>query len=182
MNPATGAGLWNLYYNDLNNDGVFNAGDESISDLINYRDDNPDANIQQTVTNVYGEATRKYVDKSPIPDVSGGFRLNAGFKNLDLTVQFAYGLGGHVYDNGYERLMENRNLIGGNNYHVDVRNAWQEPGDITNVPRLSAGYGPDTSFARNSDRFLTDASFLSLNNLNLGYTVPKKFTEKNEDR
>ncbi len=178
VNPATGAGLWNLYYNDLNNDGVFNAGDESISDLINYRDDNPDANIQQTVTNVYGEATRKYVDKSPIPDVSGGFRLNAGYKNFDLTVQFAYGLGGHVYDNGYERLMENRNLIGGNNYHVDVRNAWEEPGDITNVPRLSAGYGPDTSFARNSDRFLTDASFLSLNNLNLGYTVPTKFTEK----
>jgi len=177
VNPATGAGLWNQYFNDVNNDGILNAGDETISDIVNYRADNPNANIQKTLTNNYGDATRKYVG-SPIPDIRGGFRLNASYKNFDLSAQFAYSIGGEVYDSGYSTLMQNRNLIGGNNYHVDARNAWEKPGDITNVPRLSAGYGPDTSFARISDRFLVSADYLAFNNFNLGYTLPQKFLDK----
>lgn len=36
----------------------------------------------------------------------------------------------------------------------------------------------DTYSASTSDRFLTDASYLSLNNINLGYTLPKLATKK----
>jgi TonB-linked SusC/RagA family outer membrane protein len=178
VDPANGAGLWNLYYNDINNDGVFNAGDEGINSMTLYLDENPDANIKRTTTSSYSSATQKYVGKSAIPKVRGAFRLNAEYKNFDLTAQFSYSLGGHVLDSGYQQLMDNGDLIGANNWHNDILNAWQEPGDVTNVPRLSSGFATDVNYNSTSTRFLTKADFLSLNNLRIGYTMPEQFISK----
>ena len=47
---------------------------------------------------------------------------------------------------------------------------------MTIVPRLSNG--SDKYANMGSDRFLTSNSFLSLNNINLGYKFPKKWIEK----
>ena len=178
VDPGTGAALWNLYYNDVNNDGIFNAGDEPINSMTLYMDENPDANVQKTTTNDYTDATQKYIGKSAIPKIRGGFRLNAGYKNFDFSAQFSYSIGGYVYDNGYSVLMNNRDLIGSNNFHTDVRDAWQQPGDVTNVPRMTAGYNTDTQWNATSSRFLTKADFLSLNNVNIGYTLPQNFVDK----
>lgn len=172
VNPATGAAQWNLYYNDINNDGVFNAGDVRISSMATYINNNPNANVQQTTTEVYADATTKYTGQTAIPKVRGAFRLNTGYKGFDLSAQFGYSLGGYVYDGGYAVLMYNRSLIGTDNWHTDMRNAWKEPGDITDVPRMSAAYASDVSFQNSSTRFLTKADYLSLNNVNLGYTLP----------
>tara|TARA_B110000503_G_C7165417_1_gene421681 strand:+ start:443 stop:3670 length:3228 start_codon:yes stop_codon:yes gene_type:complete len=178
VDSANGAGLWNLYYNDINNDGVFNTGDESINNMTLYMDENPDARINQTTTSIYAQATQKYVGKSAIPKVRGSFRLNASYKNFDLTTQFSYSLGGYVYDNGYATLMSSSGLVGANNWHTDISNAWSQPGDVTNVPRLSSGISTDVAFNSYSSRFLTKADFLSLNNLRIGYTVPQQFLSK----
>jgi hypothetical protein len=62
--------------------------------------------------------------------------------------------------------------IGQNNFHTDIRNRWQKPGDVTNVPRLSDNYTTDVNFAATSTRFLTKADYLALNNLKLGYNFP----------
>ncbi|GGW68420.1 SusC/RagA family TonB-linked outer membrane protein [Winogradskyella epiphytica] len=174
VDPASGAALWNMYYDDVDNNGVFSPGDEKIGSMTIYLDENPNANVRKTVTDTYTDATNKYVGKSAIPKVRGGFRLNTGYKGFDLTAQFSYSIGGYVYDSGYARLMENRNLIGSDNFHTDVRDAWQQPGDITNIPRFSAGYSADTRFSGTSTRFLTKADYLSLNNVNLSYTLPKQ--------
>lgn len=177
VDPGTGAALWNLYYDDVNNDGIFDNGDAPIESMTLYLDENPGANVKQTVTTTYSQATTKYVGKSAIPKIRGGFRINTGFKNFDLSAQFSYSLGGYVYDNGYSVLMDN-SLIGADNYHTDIRNAWSGPGDVTNVPRMSANYGTDSQQNSVSTRFLTKADFLSLNNVNLGYKVPQKFVDK----
>ena len=173
VNPATGAAMWNLYYDDINGDGAFNTGDSQIASMTLYLDENPNANVQQTTTEDYTDATQKYVGKSAIPDIRGGFRLSAEYKNFDISAQFSYSLGGYVYDSGYSVLMNNRNLIGNDNFHTDVRQAWKQPGDMTNVPRMSAGYFTDTQHSLTSTRFLTKADFLSLNNLRIGYTLPE---------
>ena len=178
VNPATGAALWNLYYDDINGDGIYNAGDQSITSLTLYEDANPNANVGKTTTEDYSDATEKYVGKSAIPKVRGGFRLNAAYKNFDFTAQFSYSLGGYVYDNGYSVLMNNRGLIGTDNFHTDIRDAWKQPGDITNVPRTSAGYNTDTQHNSFSSRFLTKADYLSLNNVRIGYNLPKKTISK----
>ena len=178
VDPANGAGLWNLYYNDLNGNNIFDSGDEGITSMTLYLHDNPDANVQKTTTTNYAQATQKYVGKSAIPKVRGSFRLNAEYKNFDLTAQFSYSVGGYVYDSGYAQLMDNSDLIGANNWHKDILKAWKEPGDVTNVPRLTSGYNTDVNYNSFSTRFLTKADFLSLNNVKIGYTIPKQFTDK----
>lgn len=186
VDPATGSGLWYAYYNDVDGDGIFNPanGDESISSLTQYLIDNPDATIARTTTSNYTYtnestlgATQKYIGKSAIPDIRGSFRINTGFKNFDLSAQFGYSIGGYVRDNGYARLMENRDLIGTTNWSSDMQNAWREPGDITNIPRQSAGFNTDTQFGSLSSRFLTKADYLSLNNVRLGYNLPADAVE-----
>lgn len=178
VDPANGDGLWYLYYDDINNNGINDSGDTNISSMTPYMDEHPNANVKKTTTSSYSIATQKYTGKSAIPKIRGAFRLNAEYKNFDLSSQFSYSLGGYVYDNGYAQLMDSGDLIGTNNWHTDILNAWKQPGDVTNVPRLSSGYSTDTSFNSTSSRFLTKADFLSLNNVRLGYTIPKQYTER----
>ena len=178
VNPATGAAMWNLYYDDMNGDGIFNAGDSAINSMTLYMDEFPNANVQKTSTETYADATQKYVGKNNQPDIAGGFRLNAAYKNFDITAQFTYSIGGYIYDNGYATVMQNRSLAGSDNFHTDVRNAWKQPGDITNVPRISAGYSTDVQHNSYSTRFLTKADYLSLNNVRLGYTLPQDAVNK----
>lgn len=175
VNPATGVAMWNMNYDDINSNGIFDAGDVRILSLSEYLDLNPDAVVGQTTTTNYADATQKFVGKSAIPKVRGAFRINASYKNFDLTSQFTYSLGGYAYDGAYAGLMGNGSL-GQNNWHTDIFNRWQEPGDVTNVPRLSANLDPNVN-AR-STRFLTKADYFGLNNVRLGYTIPQKFTEK----
>lgn len=191
VDPGSGAALWYQYYDDVNDNGIFDAGDvsgtfyvdldgdgglsdNSTSTLYEYKKLVPGANIRRTTTSVFANATQKFIGKTAIPKLRGGFRINTGFKNFDLSAQFSYSLGGHVYDFGYAALMDN-DLIGSNNWHTDIRGSWQQPGDITNVPRMSSGYGPDSNTNATSTRFLTKADFLSLNNLQLGYSIPERF-------
>lgn len=186
VDPGTGSALWTAYYNDVDNDGIFNAanGDESIASLVLYESQNPDANIRKTVTDIYAysdentlAATQSYVGKSAIPKIRGSFRLNAGYKNFDLSAQFGYSFGGYVYDSGYARLMDGSDLIGTSNWHTDMRQAWTQPGDITDVPRNSAGYNTDTRASSVSSRFLTKADYMSLNNIRVGYNLPSDALE-----
>jgi hypothetical protein len=51
--------------------------------------------------------------------------------------------------------------------HKDMLRRWKNPGDITDVPRMD---NAQTSFfGATSSRFLTDASFLNLQNVTLSY-------------
>lgn len=168
VDKEEGFGQWNVYYDDANGNGELDDG-EAISSLAGYKAKNPDADIQQETTDSYQDATRKYVGKSTIPDLHGGFGINAGYKNFSLSVQFKYAIGGYGYDFIYSRLMDNT-VPGNNNWHKDILNRWQEPGDQTDVPRLSADYDQDV--AGSSTRFLVKKDFLNLNNIRLGYTLP----------
>lgn len=178
VDSATGAGLWNLYYDDLNANGIFDNADAPIGNMTIYMAANPNAVVAKTTTNNYSQATQKYTGMSAIPKVRGAFRLNAAYKNFDLTAQFSYSIGGHVYDSGYAQLMDNSDLIGANNWHRDIHNAWKQFGDVTDVPRLSSGVASDVNFNAQSTRFLTKADFLSLNNVRLGYNIPASFLDK----
>jgi hypothetical protein len=56
-------------------------------------------------------------------------------------------------------------------FHEDILNAWTPENATSNIPRLQF---EDLYTAASSDRFLTDASYLSLQNINVGYTLPAK--------
>lgn len=176
VNTDTGVSTWNVYYFDENNDGKLQAT-ERVSSMADYVAQYPErANaLSMATTETYSEATQKYVGKSAIPTVRGAFNLSTGYKGFDLSAQFLYSVGGYAYDAAYAGLMSN-DQVGGNNWHTDILNRWQQPGDVTDVPRISSDY--DKNVVSSSTRFITKSDFLNLNNIRLGYTIPKMYVEK----
>ena len=169
VDPATGAPLWYQYFDDMNDNGIFDTGDTAIGEMTPYLTDNPEANVERRVTSTYASATNKYIGKSAIPDVRGGVRIGGSWKNLNFSTQWIYSLGGYAIDYQYGELMSDRFGAAGNNFHTDIFDRWQYPGDITNVPRLADGF--DQTATSGSTRFLTSTDYLSLNNALVGYTV-----------
>jgi len=171
VDAADGRSTWTVYYDDINNNGVFNTG-EQVLNLTDFYSKNPAKNgaLKTGVTKTYSQATQYYVGKSGLPKVRGAFNLTGGFKGFELAVQMLYSFGGYGYDGAYAGLMNN-GLIGGNNWSTDILNRWKNPGDITNVPRISNNY--DANVVSASSRFITKANYLSLNNIRIGYTLPQ---------
>jgi hypothetical protein len=181
-----GEALYTAYY-DANKGGFGTTsatliedgetGDNWIASVYEYKLNNPNADIQTTtVTGVnYTYAGSTYVGKSYMPDLDGGFGLDMEAYGVTLSISCSYRIGGYGYDNQYAYLMHSEK-IGKQNWHKDIRNAWTETNKNTNIPRLSNGN--DQYANAESDRFLTSNSFLSLNNINLGYKFPKKLIEK----
>lgn len=166
VDPANGLPIWNTYFDaDTGQD---------IRSLHEYTTKNPNANIDVRETNLAQEATMLFTGQSAIPDVRGAFNLSAGYKGFSISAQFLYQIGGYGYDSGYATLMSN-DVVGGNNWHTDIFNRWQQPGDITDVPRLDNNYTQNVN--AQSTRFLTKTDFLALNNLRLGYDLPSDFLQ-----
>ena len=158
VDPDTGDQLFLVY--ELDEDG------ESVPvDADN--DGNTDT------TNDWQATERAYTGDSTIPDLLGSIANSLSYKGFTLDFLITFGIGGSFLDNGYSAMMHSGNF--GRSYHPDILRAWRQPGDITDVPRLEAG-NPNLVRTQ-SDRFLTDASFWSLKNVNLGYNFNGKITE-----
>ncbi len=176
VDPSDGAPLWYEYFNDTNGNNILDSGEESISSLTPYLDENPDAVVAKQITKTYANATDKYIGKSAIPDLRGAVRLGGRFKNFNFSTQFTYSIGGYALDDQYGELMSDRFGALGNNFHSDISDRWVRPGDITNVPALTDNAVVNST--SNSTRFLTKTDYISLNNAMIGYTLPSKFLEK----
>ena len=108
-----------------------------------------------------------------LPDFYGGFSTGISAYGIDLNVSFAYSVGGKVMDWTYMQLMQNpQSGLTGMAMHQDLLNAWSADNTTSNVPRLCYN---DQYANYTSDRFLTDGSWLALQNITLGYNLPKKW-------
>ena len=124
------------------------------------------------------------------PDFTGGFSLSAYYKGFDFGANFNYMIGNQVYNaNKIEftssRKFYNRNLLNS----MDVDNRWTNidwtTGELVNDPdqlrTLNAGktmWNPAIGSAVFSDWAVEDASFLRLQSLTLGYTLPESLVQK----
>ncbi|AJA67909.1 MULTISPECIES: SusC/RagA family TonB-linked outer membrane protein [Myroides] len=172
VNSETGQAQWYTY------SYVDGAGQKQyVSSLTDFLADNPDmeGKLTKETTTSYARGTLQHIGKSAIPKLRGGINLSAGYKGWDFSVQMLYSLGGYAYDSAYANLMGN-GKIGGNNWHNDIANRWQKPGDITDVPRLSSN--ADTNVNSTSTRFLTKSDYLAINNMRLGYSLPKEYVKQ----
>lgn len=129
-----------------------------------------DDNGEQVQSNDWQEAGKTYVDASSVPDVIGSISSAMMYKGFRLDVLMTYGIGGSVLDYGYAAMMDASEY--GSSLHPDLENAWRQPGDVTNVPRLENG-DVDQSVSM-STRYLTDASYLALRNVSLSYDFGAK--------
>ena len=146
---------------------------------------NPDLILDATSTTDINMASSYYVGKSQLPKLQGGFGFDLSVYGVELSASFQYQLGGWGYDNIYAQLMHSA-LVGKTNWHEDMyNNRWTEAigaemkdGEYRTdiAPRLSNG---SDNYANSvSDRFIITTNYLSLSNLSLGYSFPKKWMEK----
>ena len=155
--------------------------------------DNGDALWYYNATDENGKVTREKTNDYTIaaltsnriatedfmPTVYGGFGTTVKAYGVDFSIQASYQLGGTIYDNGYARLMHaGYNSDAGTNWHKDIRNAWTTPGQITDVPRLNSLSDNANYASATSTRFLTSSDYLSINNITIGYTLPKQIVNK----
>ena len=131
---------------------------------------------ERTTTTAYSEGS-DYLCGNAIPDLYGGFGTSVSFFGFDFGINFNYQIGGKIYDSGYAAAMTTPTSTGsiGVNWHKDMLNAWTPENPNSNIPRMQYG---DSNTTDTSDRFLIDASYLTLQNINFGYTLPSKFTQK----
>ncbi|MGM9698801.1 MAG: SusC/RagA family TonB-linked outer membrane protein [Prevotella sp.] len=128
---------------------------------------------ETTTTKEISKAT-KYDCGTTLPDLYGGFGTSLSAYGFDLSAQFSFQLGGKIYDGTYQSLMHN-GLSKGSAMHRDLLDAWSPENKDSNIPRLSSASTDDPGVASQSpqDRFLTSSNYLCLNNLTLGYTLPR---------
>lgn len=105
---------------------------------------------------------------SPHPDFYGGFGTNLEWKNFSLNVLISFSQGNEIF-NSTRIYTETISL---SNQTTAILRRWQQPGDITDVPKASV-YNQ-----RFSSRFVEDGSFLRLRNVRLNYNLPHKFVSR----
>ena len=128
-----------------------------------------------TKTTTYSEAGQ-FLCGDPTPDLYGGFGTSLDFYGFDFSVALTYSIGGLAYDSGYAGYMASpTNTGGGKNFHKDILNSWTPDNTNTDIPRFQYN---DQYTAASSDRFLVNASYLNLQNAQLGYTLPERVTRK----
>lgn len=199
VDPETGVALYQGYYDaSLGDFGIGfglsaaekrangQTGTNYISNVYQYRNKYPDADIRTTTTPVSSFAGYDYVGKSAVPALAGGFGFDFGFYGVELSMSCSYGIGGYGYDYTYAALMSS-GQAGKYNWHTDIRNAWNDrmtdaqkqavaDQGVNAIPRLSNGV--DKYASSYSTRFLTSNSFLSLNNVRVEYTFPEELLKK----
>ena len=149
--------------------------DENGNSLWYKNGKDEEGNDIRVTTDKYSEADY-YLCGTALPDVYGGFGTTLNYKGFDLSVDFSYQIGGQVYDSDYAGFMSSPTSSSkGRNFHADLLNAWSTTNQGSDIPRFQFG---DEYTSSTSDRFLTDASYLSLNNINFGYTLPVAVTRK----
>jgi len=123
-------------------------------------------------TEVFADADQ-FECGSVLPKVYGGFGTSAKLYGFDISAQFSFQLGGRYYDGTYQALMHTSSAVG-TAWHKDALKAWTENNPHTDIPRLDG----DTSVGQSAvDRFLISSDYLSINNITIGYTFPRKWIE-----
>ena len=135
----------------------------------------PDIRIKggDTLSTLSTNARYDYVGTA-IPDLIGGITNIFTFNNFELSVLMTYQVGGLIYDSNYNSIMTYSSWGGA--MHRDLLNAWQQPGDVTDIPRLDPTKTTDNNAS--SSRWLIDGSYLNLRSVNLAYTLPKTLTDR----
>lgn len=148
---ASGTGPGDIWYTDLNGDGTVNDKDKTIIG-------------------------------NPLPKMTYGFNIGLSYKGFDVSAYFNGVYGNDVYNGlmGYYRSVYNDF-----NTTTEVFNSsFMYGNELTKQPRWgyldgnSFIYDPNGNYKRISDYHIQDGSFLRLQNLQIGYNVPKKFLQK----
>ncbi|MGE8426730.1 MAG: SusC/RagA family TonB-linked outer membrane protein [Sphingobacterium sp.] len=109
-----------------------------------------------------------------IPKWIGSVQNEYQYKGIGLSFLLTYQIGGKVYDSQYAGLMGTGSF--GKSYHADALKAWTTDNKESDIPRVDQANSANINAA--SNRWLIDASYLSIRNLNLSYRIPGSWTTR----
>lgn len=129
---------------------------------------------------------------SALADFQGGFGVNASFKGFDFSAFFNYQVGNDVYNSGkiannmlYRTTYGNMlNTVNSDNRFKYINQQGDLVTDLEELRVLNQGANMWTPFSTGTATpvfhsfAVEDGSFLRLNNVTLGYTLPKLLTSK----
>ncbi|MBA4168404.1 MAG: SusC/RagA family TonB-linked outer membrane protein, partial [Chitinophagaceae bacterium] len=157
------------YFYGYKTDGLYqNAGDvaKALPDAsssgtapgdIRFVDVNGDGKIDASDRTIIG---------SPIPKFYYGINLTANYMKFDLSI-FLQGVGKVSVYNAARGTLEGMN--GGNNGSARVLNRWTGEGSSNNIPRATSSDPNGNN--RFSDRWVENAAYFRVKNIQLGYTI-----------
>ncbi len=166
------------------------GGDQVRPGTLKLKDLNEDGVINDLDRRVIGNA---------LPDFQGGFGFNARWKNFDLSTFFNYQVGNDVYNTGKIQYNQLRRITNGNLLstmslenrftYLDVDGTYTgTPGgivtDLEDLRTLNEGKNiwshasHGVAAAVIHDWAIEDGSFLRLNNVTLGYSLPDNLISK----
>lgn len=107
------------------------------------------------------------------PDFFGGLTNTFKYKNLDAMIFFQYSYGNDQLN--WNRFFQEHGGTRNTNFLGSQLDRWQQPGDITMVPRMT-----NANYAANlrPSRFVEDGSYLRLKNVSIGYTLPASWINR----
>ncbi|RRB09355.1 SusC/RagA family TonB-linked outer membrane protein [Larkinella rosea] len=129
---------------------------------VRYEDVNNDGRIDVN--------DRQFVS-SPWPTLQAGAQLNVAYGPFSLNLQLI-GVFGYTVYNDVRRSLDSYQLT---NFRADV-NPWSTTNTSTTDPRIGLETGDQGIISNNlaySDRWLEDASYVRIRNVEIGYAVPK---------
>ena len=127
-------------------------------------------------TKKYADADYYVIEESTVPPVYGGFGTSIEAYGFDFSINCSYQLGGKQYDGTYATFMSSPSSNhAGYQIHEDILDAWTPANASSDIPRFMFN---DLYSSSASSRFLTNASYLNIENINFGYTFPAKLTRK----
>jgi TonB-linked SusC/RagA family outer membrane protein len=166
---------------DLNGDGINDTGEQAIwPGDIKFKDisgpnGKPDGKIDDFDQTIIGD---------PNPDFTYSIGNTFTYKNFELNVVLSGSQGGDIFNwsrtelEGMSNIWSNQLASAGNAARVntdDMNNPYLINTGAT-VPRVTSNDNNDNR--RASDRYIEDGSYLRIQNISLGYTLPAQWVNR----
>jgi TonB-linked SusC/RagA family outer membrane protein len=123
------------------------------------------------------EATDRVYVGNQYPKWTGGFSNYFSYKNLSLSCRMDYTLGHTIYYETGARLLGN--FSGQAGLSAEINKSWQNPGDITDIPKYYwADQNQKSNLYRGNSRYYQKGDFLSIREVTISYTIPSQLVSK----
>jgi TonB-dependent starch-binding outer membrane protein SusC len=116
----------------------------------------------------------RYNAGSPVPDLEGGLFFDGNYRRFDFTLGFRGAYGNEIFNDvrwWMLRMDDNSNLPEGTE-------PWTPENPSTTTPRALIGGRAAENARRDSDRWVEDGSFLRIQNLQVGYSLPENLLSR----
>ena len=166
VNPANGNPLY------VKSTGQIIQGNIANQTYYVYDAANPTA---LTTATTLAASDKKILGQSN-PTYYGGLVNTFRYKGFDLNINMVFSGGNKVMNITRQESLLNQKFL---NNGTEILERWTTPGQVTSVPKVYYGRDAFTNLTSStSSRFVEDGKFIRAQDLVLGYTFPKLFTDK----